>query len=65
MDFGIGVRKLDYYLFFDRNEFFRVSSLILGRERYGFGPDRSIRWVWHALKVGQNELDCSSRVWVG
>jgi len=23
-------------------------------------PDRSICWVGHALKVGQNELDCSS-----
>jgi len=24
-----------------------------------FGPDRSIRRVGYALKVGQNELDCS------
>ena len=27
---------------------------------FDFGPDWSIRWVGHAQKVGQNELDCSS-----
>jgi len=33
MDFGYGVRKLEQILF-DRDEIFRVSSLICGQEHY-------------------------------
>jgi len=34
--------------------------LYMGASAFDFGPDRSVRLVGHAPKVGQNEVDCSS-----